>query len=592
MNPNITKKTLQLYWKYTRTYRWLFWTGSVGAIFGVILQEIIPPLIISRAFSRLQVAYALNQTLPFHALIPYIVGVVASLVTGVVIWRLQGYAVWQYEIRASRNLYIDIFDHLTRLGQKFHADHFGGALVSQTNKLVGGYEKFMDELTWSIITGLTTLTGSLLILFIVSPPFAFLLLGVISFYILVMSGRVRHQFPFNHREAKQESLRTAALADAITNVGSIRTFAQEDQEHKRFQKAAGNAYKAYQDLAKESFINDSLSHSMTNSLRIIAFIFGVLAITNWHANASVLYLVVSYAGGIVDRLWQFGRVVRNVNRALGDSAEMTEILQLTPEIADPVEPEISRMKRGRIEFRDVQFGYSESQGKPLFSNLNLKITPGEKVGLVGPSGGGKTTISRLLLRFMDIQDGQILIDNQNIAAVRQGDVRRAVAHVPQEPLLFHRSLMENIRYGQPDATDEEVMAVSKMAHAHDFITSLPKGYDTFVGERGVKLSGGQRQRVAIARAMLKNAPILVLDEATSALDSESEALIQDALWKLMEGRTAIVIAHRLSTIQRMDRIVVLENGKIVEQGSHKELIRAKGTYAKLWQRQSGGFLEE
>jgi len=212
--------------------------------------------------------------------------------------------------------------------------------------------------------------------------------------------------------------------------------------------------------------------------------------------------------------------------------------------------------------------------------------------LVGHSGGGKTTITMLLLRFMDINDGEILIDGQNIAHVKQTELRQAIAYVPQDPALFHRSLADNIRYGRLKATDAEVRKASRLAHAEEFIGGLKDGYETLVGERGVKLSGGQRQRIAIARAMVKDAPILVLDEATSALDSESEKLIQDALWKLMEGRTTIAIAHRLSTIQRMDRIVVLDEGKIVEQGSHKELLEADGIYARLWAHQSGGFLEE
>jgi ATP-binding cassette subfamily B protein len=249
--------------------------------------------------------------------------------------------------------------------------------------------------------------------------------------------------------------------------------------------------------------------------------------------------------------------------------------------------------RGDIRLVDVNFRYEEGGNKPLFHALNLVIKPGEQVGLVGHSGGGKSSLVKLLSRFMDIDSGQILIDGQDITQITQRSLRERIAYVPQDPLLFHRSLIENIRYGRPEASDEEVFAVAKLAHADDFINSLPKGYDTLVGERGVKLSGGQRQRVAIARAMLKNAPILVLDEATSALDSESEVLIQDALWKLMEGRTAIVIAHRLSTIQRMDRIIVMEDGAVIEQGSHKDLLRLEGgTYARLWAHQSGGFLED
>ena len=249
------------------------------------------------------------------------------------------------------------------------------------------------------------------------------------------------------------------------------------------------------------------------------------------------------------------------------------------------------MHHGAVEFRDVTFTHNGADDA-LFNSFNLSIKPGEKVGLVGHSGSGKTTFTRLLLRFSDIRRGEICIDGQNIATVTQDDLHESIAYVPQEPLLFHRSIAENIRYGRLNASANDIAKAAKDAHATEFIDKLPSGYDTLVGERGVKLSGGQRQRIAIARAMIKNAPILVLDEATSALDSESEVLIQAALWKLMEGRTAIVIAHRLSTIQKMDRIIVLDDGKIVEQGSHKELITENGVYAKLWAHQSGGFIEE
>jgi ATP-binding cassette subfamily B protein len=249
------------------------------------------------------------------------------------------------------------------------------------------------------------------------------------------------------------------------------------------------------------------------------------------------------------------------------------------------------VNNSEITLRNVDFMHDKEESK-LFSKFSLTIPGQQKTGMVGVSGSGKTTLTKLLLRFMDVSDGSIEIDNQDIKEVTQKSLHENIAYVPQEPLLFHRSLRENIAYGKPGASQKEIEKAAKLAHANEFIEKLPDRYETLVGERGVKLSGGQRQRVAIARAILKDAPILVLDEATSALDSESEKLIQDALAKLMKNRTSIVIAHRLSTIQKMDRIVVLVKGKIAEQGSHKELLAKKGIYAKLWAHQSGGFIEE
>ncbi|MDL2363206.1 MAG: ABC transporter ATP-binding protein [Patescibacteria group bacterium] len=585
-----TAKTISLYWHYTQPYKGLFWFGIIGSVFGVLFQEIIPPFIVSRAFAKIQHASGAHQELTFHDLQPYVMGFIVSMLSGLIVWRVQGFAVWQYQIRAQKTIAVTIFDHLQRQGQKFHADRFGGAIVSQTSKFLGAYERIFDELTWNIVPGLTALTAAIVILSIVSFKFALILIAVVIIYIAIMSWRVKHQFPYNRREAEQESLRTAALADAITNIGNIRAFANEDYELHRFTKRADKLLHAYHELSIETFKNDSVSHAMTNSLRMAGFAFGVYAVTTGHGNASVLYLVVAYAGAVMDRLWQFGRIVRNVNRSLGDAAEMTEILQLTPEILDPTESIPARVARGGVRFDNVTFQHEDNQS--LFKGLSLRIHPGEKVGLVGPSGGGKTTLTSLLLRFMDIQDGAITIDDQNISKLTLKDLRSRISYVSQEPILFHRSLAENIGYGDLSANMQAIEGAAKMAHADEFVERLEKGYDTLVGERGVKLSGGQRQRVAIARAMLKNAPILVLDEATSALDSESEVLVQDALWKLMEGRTAIVIAHRLSTIQKMDRIIVLEDGKIAEQGTHSELLKTEGTYARLWAHQSGGFIED
>jgi ATP-binding cassette subfamily B protein len=332
--------------------------------------------------------------------------------------------------------------------------------------------------------------------------------------------------------------------------------------------------------------------SVTGILSAVALAVAVLSVVSYGANLATAFLIFNYTSSIAGQLFTFSNnSLRNFNRSFGDASDMVDILALEPEILDPEEPEKLRIKGGSITFKDVTFTHAGAD-ESIFTNFNLTIKNGEKIGLVGHSGSGKTTFTRLLLRFSDIDGGSILIDDQNIARITQTDLHEQIAYVPQEPLLFHRSIYENIAYGLAKPSMEDVRWAAKQAHAAEFIDRMPDGYDTLVGERGVKLSGGQRQRIVIARAMLKNAPILLLDEATSALDSESEVLIQDALWKLMEGRTAIVIAHRLSTIQKMDRIIVLGNGDIIESGTHKELLHVKGTYASLWAHQSGGFLED
>ena len=307
-------------------------------------------------------------------------------------------------------------------------------------------------------------------------------------------------------------------------------------------------------------------------------------------SVAAVYLIITYTGSVARELWNMNSIMRNYNRIIGDAHEMVEILHTPTSLVDRSDKKL-HIDRGVIDFDTVTFTHDEGKGATLFHNFSLHITPGEKIGLVGSSGSGKTTLTKLLLRFADIDSGRIMIDEQNIAEVTQASLRSQIAYVPQEPLLFHRSVRENIAYGKANATDAEIEQAAKKAGAYDFIIKLQDGFDTLVGERGVKLSGGQRQRIAIARAILKDAPILVLDEATSALDSESEVLIQKSLKTLMKNRTSIVIAHRLSTIAKLDRIIVMHNGTIVEDGSHDQLIKRGGHYAKLWQHQSGGFID-
>jgi len=316
------------------------------------------------------------------------------------------------------------------------------------------------------------------------------------------------------------------------------------------------------------------------------------AISLWQKNLITIgdfVLIQTYLIGIISRLWNFGRIIRKYYEAMADAEEMTEILETPHEIKDIKSAKTLKVAGGNIEFKEVDFSYNKT--RKIISNLNLNIAAKEKVALVGASGSGKTTIVNLLLRNYDIDSGKILIDGQKIISVSQDSLWKNIALVNQDPILFHRTLKENISYGKPSASDSDIIKAAKLAHAHSFIENFPEKYETYVGERGVKLSGGERQRIAIARAILKNAPILVLDEATSSLDSEAEEMIQDALSNLMKDKTVIVIAHRLSTIMKMDRIIVFDQGNIVEFGTHKQLVaKRNGVYKKLWQKQVGGFI--
>jgi ATP-binding cassette subfamily B protein len=326
-------------------------------------------------------------------------------------------------------------------------------------------------------------------------------------------------------------------------------------------------------------------------MTILEFVVLFVSISLWKKGILTVgdfVMIQSYMFGLFFHIWDFGRILRKTYERLADAEEMVVILNTPIEVKDKKDAEKIEINSGKIEFKNVKFSYSKDD---VIKGLSFVIKPSEKVALIGPSGGGKSTVVKLMLRLFDIDKGAILIDGQNSLGYTQDSLRAQIALVPQDPILFHRTLMENIRYGRRDASDKEVMAAAKLAHCNEFIASFKQGYQTFVGERGVKLSGGERQRVAIARAILSNARILILDEATSSLDSESEKLIQDALKNLMKNKTTLVIAHRLSTIVQMDRILVLKGGKIIEEGDHASLVSKKeGLYRKLWELQSKGYL--
>lgn len=583
------KEILRLFWQVSVPYRRRRNLALFFAIVTIVISIFVGPLVIAELLNIIQHNQLQTANNLWTLIVLYGVSELCSTVIG---WRLVLYLVWTFETALQRDLHSRCFSKLTNQTMFFHANKFGGSLVSQTNKLNGAVERFWDTIFWSILPLAISLAGSIIILSTLIWQYAlFLFVFSIIFSIAVYFGS-RPMAKLSEKEAKASNKVSGQLADMVSNILAVKSSGAESTEQKRFSKTVGSWRSASLGTMR-GFLKVSTIYSTINTIiKIGAIAFAVYAAQHNLVSVASVYLIITYTGSVAHELWNMNGIMRSYNRIIGDAHEMVEILKTPTTLVDRSDKKL-KIKRGGIVMDNVTFTHDEGQGDTLFHDFSLNIQPGEKIGLVGSSGSGKTTLTKLLLRFSDIDSGKITIDSQDIAEVTQASLRQQIAYVPQEPLLFHRSVRENIAYSRPDATDAEIEKAAKKAGAYNFIVKLQDGFDTLVGERGVKLSGGQRQRIAIARAILKDAPILVLDEATSALDSESEALIQKSLETLMKNRTSIVIAHRLSTIAKLDRIIVLENGRIVEDGSHDQLLAKKrGVYAKLWARQSGGFIEE
>ena len=567
-------------------YPGLIW-GAVFATVIIEIAEVSAPLFLKQFVNVLAGG---NST-------PNVVDAIVWILTAyglvnLVAWagqRLRMFTLGRVEARVMADLYDNAFTYLIGHAHEFFISNFTGTLTRRVTRYARAFEQVLDNLLMNFFPSVLFLLGVVIVLSLSSIWLGMSLLILTSIFIYVQYRMMMYIQPLRTKRTEEDSHMTGALSDAVLNHSTIASYSASGYERSYFGK-----------------VTEVWRDATSRAMDAYAWIYGILGLVATFIEIALLggtaylwtkglltvgdfVLVQVYIIGLLNRVWGIGRNMRQLHDAFTEATEMLDIMELPHGIQDVKRAKQLQVSDGEIVFANVGFEYHDSH--EVLKDFSLTVRPHEKVALIGSSGAGKTTIAKLLLRLYDITSGTIFIDEQDIGNVTQDSLRKAIAFVPQEPMLFHRSLMDNIRYGRQDATDEEIIEAAKQAHCHEFISQYKEGFNTLVGERGVKLSGGERQRVAIARAILKNAPILVLDEATSSLDSESEKLIQDALLHLMKGKTVIAIAHRLSTVMNMNRLIVMEKGAVVLTGTHEELLaHDSNLYKKLWEIQAGGFL--
>lgn len=519
--------------------------------------------------------------------------VAACAVLGILANRIGFVKLMTLQAEASSDLSVEVFDRLMDRSVSFHTNQISGKLISDAIDFVGSYLQLSNAAFNNGFSFLMILVSGIIVVSISSWQLGLLLFVIAAVTLVWAILESNRRTELRHVRLNATRNVTAHLSDSIVNAQTVKMFSAEKREKSMNRKLNATLKELrVRDWRRAGISGNNRIGALLVMLIVLLLVINYLASTNPAILAAGIF-AYTYTLTLILRLFELNVLTRQIEEAFLQASPMMNILMQPIEIADLPHATDMVVNEGKLELRDVSFRYADNKQKQaVFANLNITIQPGERVGLIGPSGGGKSTLTKLLLRLEDVQAGQILVDNQSISDVTQASLRRAIAYVPQEPLLFHRTIKENIGYGKEKTAINEITQAARLAHADTFIRKLPKGYDTVVGERGVKLSGGQRQRIAIARAILKNAPILILDEATSALDSESEKAIQDALWQLMQDKTALVIAHRLSTIQKLDRILVLDDGQVIEEGTHETLLAKNGLYARLWNHQSGGFIQD
>ncbi len=581
------RKTLSIFREEIQPYKKTVWLFTILIPLSHFLFLVLLPLLISFIVQSL-IESPHDTSTPLWL----VGGIIATAALSILVQHKAFIAFFKHEETITTRLTERAVNGLLKHSHLFFSNHKVGSLAGDVNNFSRSYLSLMDAIFIQGSQVLVSFVTSLVVIAFIAPILLLPLFLLTAFVVIESATALKRRSIYRNQRKEMQSRLTGTIADILGNQTLVRMFTRQEQEVGQVVK---ERHAIEEIAAKEvNLIQASADTRMGGLFLFQAAIMLLAAYLVSHDLVSIAALVfmVAYLMRVTSAMFSINAVIRQAEQSFLDASKIVELLSNEIDVSDAPDAKPLVINEARIELNDVTFSYQDARNEAVFSNLNLTIPSGQSIGLVGKSGSGKSTLTQLLLRYMDIQGGEILIDNQDIAKVTQNSLRSHISYVPQDPYLFHRSLRANITYGKEGASEQDIEAAIIKAHAKEFIDVLPEGLNTIVGERGVKLSGGQRQRIAIARAILKDAPILILDEATSALDSESEKLIQAALANLMKDRTSIVIAHRLSTIAKLDRIIVLDKGTIVEDDSHSKLIEQKGIYANLWNHQSDGFIEE
>jgi len=581
------KELLRFIWTSLRTQKWIFFFIFLLDAITWPCDSLIWPYILNLCVNIFTQFDADRAAAWADLTTPVIWAIILSFSVEISS-RTMGFLLAKVMPKLQADLRMNMFDHVTHHSPRYFNENFAGSLSNKITDMISAVESLIQHLFWPIVPGVVACIASTVVFWNIHPIFAYIL-GI--WIILHLGVAIKFLRPIDIRENQHGEARSTLLGkivDSFTNNFAVNLFHRFSYEKillAPFQKKEMDANFATRRYTQIMFALISLVFFFGNLIGINGTLLYLWLHDHITTGQLIQVFTISWSLSIV--VWMASNDLSYFFRALGLALQAHSVMRDPQDLGDKPVPTTLKVTAGAITFKNVHFRYGEHR---LFENKQVHIRGGEKVGLVGYTGAGKSTFVNLILRLFPLQKGQIFIDGQNIADVTLASLRRQIALIPQDPVLFHRTLYENIAYGNPDATSEQIYHAAKLAHCDLFIRNLPQGYDAKVGERGTKLSGGEKQRIAIARAILADTPILILDEATSSLDSLTERLIQDSLDHIMTHRTTLVIAHRLSTLSRMDRILVFDKGKIVEEGTHTDLLAHNNLYAKLWNMQVGGFL--